>query len=142
MNVSFGSRIAPIALLLVALAPAALAQEQPGPRTDTAVARLVVEPTSLSLKAGEMAPITVKAYDAAGNELKAARVRLSGPRASLAVGQGQVKALRAGRYEIVATAQSARSDQPVIVRIPVAVTWPAITRVAISAEPGRLYSGV
>ena len=118
------------------------AQEQPAPRTDTAVARLVVEPTSLALKAGESAPVIVRAYDASGNELKAARVRLSGPRAALAVGQGQVKALRAGRYEVVASAQSARTDQPIVVRIPVNVTWPAITRVAITAEPGRLYDGV
>jgi hypothetical protein len=118
------------------------AQEQPGPRTDTAVARLVAEPATLTLKAGESAQIRVIAYDASGNELRAARIRLSGPRAALAVGQGQVKALRAGRYEVVASAATTRGDQPVLVRIPVTVTWPAITRVAITAEPGRLYTGV
>ena len=111
-------------------------------RTDTAVARIVVEPTQLTLRAGDTAIVRVTAYDARGNELRAARVRVSGPRSALLVSQGMVKAIRAGRFEIVATAASAREDTPIVVRIPVTVTWPAITRVAILPEPGRLYAGV
>jgi len=116
------------------------AQEQPGPRTDTAVARLVVEPANLVVKAGETVPFKVTAYDSNGNVLRAARIRVSGPRAAVAVGEGQVKALRAGRYELVATAGGRAA--PVIVRVPIAITWPSITRVAIAPEPGRLYAGV
>ena len=118
------------------------AQDQPGPATDTAVARLVVEPASLTIKAGEAVPLKVTAYDAKGNVLRAARVRVSGPRNALLVTEGEVKAIRAGRYEIVASAAANRESTPVVVRVPVTVTWPAITRVAVDAEPGRLYTGV
>jgi hypothetical protein len=118
------------------------AQNQPAPASDTAVARLTVEPAMLTLKAGETVPIKVTAFDAKGNELRAARVRVSGPRNAMLVGDGQVKALRAGRYEIVASAAANREATPVVVRVPVTITWPAITRVAITPEPGRLYTGV
>jgi hypothetical protein len=124
----------------IAIALPLSAQQQPGPVTDTAVARLVVEPPSLVARAGETVPIRVTAYDDKGNVLRAARIRLSGPRAAVAVSDSLVKALRAGRYEIVATA-GGRSD-PVIVRIPIAITWPSVTRVVITPEPGKLYTGV
>ena len=116
------------------------AQQQPGAVTDTAVARVVVEPASITMKAGEVLPIKVTAYDDKGNVLRAARVRVSGPRTSLAVTDTLVKALRAGRYELVATAGG--RDAPIIVRVPVAITWPAVARVVIKPEPGRLYTGV
>lgn len=147
MNVIMKRQLVTLSVIAAVSAPltfaplsAGAAQEQPGPRTDTAVARLVVEPTSLVVKAGETVPFKVTAYDANGNVLRAARIRVSGPRAAVAVGDGQVKALRAGRYELVATAGG--REAPVIVRVPIAVTWPSITRIAIAPEPGRLYAGV
>ena len=110
-----------VAALVVASTPV-LAQQQPGPRTDTAVAKVVVEPASFNLKAGETAPLKVTAYDSAGNELKAERIRVSGPRGAVMVNDSSVKALRAGRYEIVATA-GGRSNS-VVTRVPIAITWP------------------
>jgi hypothetical protein len=124
---------------LALLSPVAVAQQ---PDTTTVVTRIAAEPTSITLKAGEMATIKVTAFDASGKEVPNVRIRMSGPRSALAVGGGQVKALRAGRYELVASAQGASSAEPVVVRIPVTVTWPAITRVAITPERGRLYTGV
>jgi hypothetical protein len=93
------------------------------------------------MKAGEMVPLKVTAYDAQGNEIPNARVRVSGPRTAFAIGAGQVKALAAGKYEIVANAGGA-GETTVSVSIPVTVTWPAIAKVVITPEPGRLYSGV
>ncbi|MGH7680098.1 MAG: Ig-like domain-containing protein, partial [Gemmatimonadaceae bacterium] len=133
------TRLVTVAAILSLTAPLS-AQEQPGPRTDTVVARLVVSPANLVVKAGETVPFKVTAFDASGNELRAARIRVSGPRNAVAVGDGQVTALRAGRYELIATAGG--RAEPVIVRVPISITWPAVTRIALAAEPGRLYSGV
>ena len=130
--------VAPV--LVALLAVPAIAQQQPGPVTDTAVARVVVEPTSIVMKAGETVPIRVTAYDDKGNVLRAARIRVSGPRGAVAVSDSLVKGLRAGRYEIVASAGGRAST--VTARVPVAITWPGVTRVSITPEPGRLYTGV
>jgi hypothetical protein len=138
VNVIARQRLVTLAVLAMVASPLA-AQQQPGPSTDTAVARVVVEPTSFNLKAGETAPIKVTAFDSSGNELKAARIRVSGPRGAVAVSDSIVKALRAGRYEIVATA-GGRSN-PIVTRIPIAITWPVLARVTITPEPGRLYVG-
>jgi hypothetical protein len=127
-------------LAVAALSAPLSAQQQPGAVTDTAVARLTVEPTSFVLKAGETAPIKVTAYDDKGNVLRAARIRVSGPRGAVAVSDSLVKALRAGRYEIVASAGGRAST--VTARVPIAITWPGVTRVTITPEPGRLYAGV
>jgi hypothetical protein len=106
------------------------------------VAKIVVEPASFVVKAGEIVPITVTAFDAQGKEIPDARVRVSGPRSAVMVSNGQVKGLRAGKYDIVATAMGRRGDAPVIVRVPITITWPAIAKVEITPEPGRLYAGV
>jgi hypothetical protein len=106
------------------------------------VAKIVVEPTSLNMKAGDVAPIKVTALDAQGNEIPNVRIRLSGPRSAFAIGGGQVKALAAGRYEIVASAGGGAGATPVLERIPVTVIWPDVSRVTITPEPGRLYTGV
>jgi hypothetical protein len=132
------SLLAPAFVSLLALP--AFAQQQPGPATDTAVARVVVEPASIVMKAGETVPIKVTAYDETGNVLRAARVRVSGPRAAMAVSDSMVKGLAAGRYEIVASAGGRANT--ITTRVPVAITWPGVARVAITPEPGRLYTGV
>ncbi len=141
MNATLKQRLVTAAIVL-SITSTLAAQQQPAPATDTAVARLTVEPTTLTLKAGETVPFKVTAYDAKGNELRAARVRVSGPRNAVSVGDGLIKALRAGRYEIVASAAASREATPIVVRVPVNITWPAITRVSLTPEPGRLYAGV
>ncbi len=139
MKATVRSRLA--AAVLAAFIPsiASLAQQ---PDTGRVVAKLVVEPTSFVLKAGEVAPIKVTAFDAQGKEIAGAPVRVGGPRAAVMVSDGKVKALRAGKYEIVAAAMGRQGAAPIIVRVPITVSWPEIAKVEITPEPGRLYAGV
>src|SRR5687767_15797564 len=108
-----------------ALAPAFLGAQQPA-RADSGavVARLEAEPTSLTLKAGSAVPLEVTAYDAQGRVIDPVRLRISAPRGALSVRDGTVRARQAGRHEIVVTAVDSRATEPVILRIPVTVTWP------------------
>ena len=60
---------------------------------------------------------------------------------ALSFGDGQVTARRAGSYMAVATSFSSPDVAPITLEIPVLVEWPALTKIAIDAEPGRLYVG-
>ncbi|HEU4995471.1 MAG TPA: Ig-like domain-containing protein [Gemmatimonadaceae bacterium] len=138
MNVIVVTRHVTLAAALIVSAAITAAAQQPD--TGRVVARLTVEPATLSLKAGDMAKLAVTAFDAQDNVIPDARVRLSGPFGAVIVSGGNVKALAAGKYEIIASAVGATS--PVSVAVPITITWPAITRVIITPQPGRLYSGV
>jgi hypothetical protein len=155
MNVT--SKMLPVtrALAFAAVATGAFgaslgAQEQPPGRSEAeaarAVVRLVAEPASLTLVAGQTARLKVTAYDAQGNVVPDVLIRLSGARNALFVNRtaGEVRALRAGKYEIVASTatRAAGAPPPITLTIPVTVTWPAISRIEITPEPGRLYTGV
>jgi hypothetical protein len=130
------------------VAPIARAQQQaaatpPAPR----VVRIVAEPASLTLTAGETIPFTVKAYDSTGAVIANPRLRMSGPRGivRMDVDSGRIKAVtgvKAGKYEIVAMAVGDPSVQPVRITIPITIQWPPIAQVEILPEPGRLYAGV
>jgi hypothetical protein len=128
-------------LVLTPWLGAPLAAQDPAPSARV-VARLVAEPTSLAIRAGETVPLVVTAYDAQGNVIPDAGVRVAGPRRALLVADGQVKALQAGTYEIVATAFPVADAEPIRLTIPVIVTWPAIGKVEIIPDAGRLYTGV
>ena len=130
-----------IALCTLGFPPAIEAQQQ-RTATDTAaiVARLVATPASLSLRAGSAVPVEVTAYDAEGRVIPDAALRVTAPRGALSVREGAVRALQAGRYEIVVTAPRSAPGQPVTLIIPVTVTWPAISSVQITPERGRLYA--
>src|ERR1043166_4044890 len=117
------------------------AQASGGRGDSTSVARLVAEPASITMKAGQTIPFKVTAYDARGNVIPNAAVRLAGPRMALSFGDGDVKAFQAGTFTAVATSVAAPGSPPVTLNIPVKVTWPALTRLTIAAEPGRLYTG-
>jgi hypothetical protein len=138
MNVTRLSRL----VIIASAAWGARLTAQDSSVTVRPVARLVAEPATLTLEAGQLVPLRVTAYDAAGNLLSQARVRLSAPRRALLIADGQVKGLAAGSYEIVASAPGAADGPPVRITIPVTVAWPAISKVDITAEPGRLYTGV
>ncbi len=127
-------RIKATAVALLA-ATSALTAQQPN------VARLVAEPARLTLKAGQSAPFKVTAYDAQGNVIRDAQIRVSGPRMALSFGDGQVTARRAGSYMAVATSFSSPDVAPVTLEIPVLVEWPALSTIRIDAEAGRLYVG-
>jgi len=125
------------------LAAALVASPAPAQQPDTTavVTKIVAEPATLTMKAGESVDVKLTAFDAQGKPVPGARVRLSGPRSALATTRGTVKALRAGKYELVASAVGAGTT-PVMLTIPVTVAWPDIARIELTAEPGRLYSGV
>lgn len=136
----FVSTVATIAAALVLSLPAAAAAQQAEAKP---VARLVVEPTALEITAGQTAPVTVTAYDAQGGVIAEPSLRVSGARNGLAISQTGVKGLRAGTYEIVVTSVSADSTvKPVSLTVPVTVKWPAIGRIELAADSGRLYTGV
>lgn len=128
------------ALALLAVVSVAAAQDPAAPR----VARLVVEPSPIAVEAGQTVPVKLTAYDAHGNVIPdVAGIRWSAPRAALAVGPDGVKGIKAGSWQVVVSSVPPDTlTQPVRVTVPVTVTWPAIKTVELSAEPGRLYTGV
>ncbi len=123
-------------------------------RAGERVTRLVASPTQLTIQAGDTVPLTVRALDAQGNEVQVA-ARFAAPRNALTVtAQGRgvaafvamdriVIARTAGDYEIVVSVVlPAGSDrEPPSLTIPVSVTWPAVSRIEITADPGTLYAG-
>jgi uncharacterized protein YjdB len=142
MNVTRIPRFVSLAALGTAIAvsaSAALAQ-QPAEPTPPRVARIVAEPASLTLVAGQSAPLKITAYDSAGNVIESPMLRSSGPRRVLRYANGQLTGLQAGKYEIVLT--SVGGTNPARLTIPITVQWPPIAQVEILPEPGRLYTGV
>lgn len=131
------------AVLLGALLSAPLAAQQrpaaPAPPAMPAVARLVAEPASVALKAGETVPLKVTAYDADGKVVEGAFVRVVGPRRSFMWSEGKLAAFTAGTFKAVAQAMGA-GGTPVTLDIPVVVSWPPLASLAIKAPEGPLYA--
>jgi hypothetical protein len=106
------------------------------------VVRLVAEPATLTMKAGESAPLTITAYDAKGQAVRDVRLRVGGPREALRYAEGRVSALKAGTYKLTASAFLGRGIAAVTVDVPVTITNPALASLTVAAaEPGRLYVG-
>ena len=103
------------------------------------VARLVVEPTRITLQAGQSAALKITAFDAQGKEIANPPVRVSGPRGAIRYADGKIEALRAGSFTAVVS--TASRGAPVTVEVPVLVTNPALAKLDITAEPGALYVG-
>jgi hypothetical protein len=104
---------------------------------------LSAQPASLSMKAGDTTSIVVTAYDDQGNVIPTqnAVVRVIGPRGAVQVRNNLVRAIQAGKYDITAQATDA-NGRPVLLTIPVTVTWPAIATMEIVPDSGRPYVGV
>ncbi|MGQ0539022.1 MAG: Ig-like domain-containing protein [Gemmatimonadaceae bacterium] len=130
-------RTAIVCGLLIAAAPDRAAAQ--------VVVRLVADPPRLTLKAGQPVPFTITAYDAQGNVVPNAQIRVSAPRLALSFGDGRVTGRRAGSYTAVATSFPSPDVAPVTLEIPVLVSWPALAKLDIAAEPAaagaRLYVG-
>ena len=150
MNVTRIPRfVSTAALASIALAAIAHAQQPAAPAQPPAprVARIVAEPASLVLTAGQAIPFTIKAYDSTGAVIADPRLRMSGPRGVMRmdVNSGQVTGVtgvKAGKYEMVVMAVGDPSSRPVQITIPVTIQWPPVAHVEILPEPGRLYAGV
>ena len=119
------------------------AQQRPAP-AQPAVARLVAEPAQVTLKVGDSLAFKVTAYDARGNEIPDAPIRVGGPRRAVYFGDGIVAGLQAGTFRATATAApTTPGGPPVTLEIPVTITWPALAVIDVTAKlPGRLYTGV
>jgi len=135
-----------LAASVVAASPAAGATPQQGGQAAQAaavpIAKLVAEPGSISLRAGESVPLKITAYDAAGKPIPDAAVRVNLPRNAGTFTDGKVTAFRAGTFVATAVAAGAPGAPPVQVEIPVTVAWPALAKLEIVAEQGRFYSGL
>ena len=128
---------AALALALVCAPSSLFAQD-----ASTRVVRLVPSAEQLSVPIGEQVSFSVTAVDAAGNEVPAP-IRIIGPRNAVQVSDGQVEGLAQGEYEIIATlvTGAGAAGEPLTVRVPIVVTWPAINHVGITSAHDRLFTG-
>ncbi len=132
----------PAPLLALALAVAGFLGTRPLHAQDWAAMTVEAEPASLALVVGESSALEVRVVDAAGAAVDVP-VRFAAPRRSLRVRNGMVEALAPGSFDVVATVvvPADAGVEPPSVRIPVTVTWPAVTRLDVESQAGRLYVG-
>jgi hypothetical protein len=104
------------------------------------VTRLVADPARVEVTAGESVAISIIAYGADGRVLQAP-LRVGGPRGGVRIADGQVTGLAAGEYQIFVSSVPEDGSDPVILQIPVVVGWPAVARVEVLAEQGRVFEG-
>ena len=113
-----------------------------GAQQTPAVAKLVAVPAKVAMQAGDSVAFTVTAYDAQGKVILDAPVRVGGPRRSLGFGDGYVKAFEAGAFTATAAVAGAAGSTPITLDIPFSVSWPAVSKLVITAAPGRLYTNI
>ena len=109
-------------------------------------AKLVAEPAALTLKAGDSARVSVKAFDAQGREVRDATVRVFAARRAVAYSDGMVHAFQAGKHNLVAVAErpgacGGSECAPLQLDIPVTVTWPPIAKLQVLTAAAQLYTG-
>ncbi len=118
--------------------PAAAQTPEPDPAT---VVRLEAQPAELSLRVGDVVPLTVTAYDAGGTVVDIP-VRVSAPRRALRVRDGNIEAFEAGQFDVRAMVVMPASGAPVAeLTIPVVVDWPEVAVVEVDAGDHVLYAG-
>ena len=109
------------------------------------VVRLQAQPAQLRLEVGQSVPFEVVGLDASGNPVEAAQIRIGGPRGAVRVDidEGTVTGMTAGEFELVATVLAPPDPDRELpsLRVPVAVTWPAVTSIELHPEAGSLYVG-
>ena len=116
----------------------ALAATSPAMSQD--IARLESQTAVIRVERGATAPLVIRAFDAAGRPSDGP-IRVSGPRRGLAVDGTSVRGLIVGEYEVVVTSVVTGGGEPVTLRIPVHVEWPAISEVRVETDGSRLYQG-
>jgi len=132
-------RLTPLFLgaTVVSLAVAARAQQ---PQATPQVSKIVATPEAIRMKAGDTVDLKITALDAQGNAIPGAQVMVFGPMGAFAWNAGRITAMKAGRYEAMAAAFA--GGQPVMLQIPLTITWPALSKLAIVPDSGRLYTDV
>jgi hypothetical protein len=131
-----------IAVLTGVLAAQGSATPQTPQTPSTPVAKLVAEPSSVTLRTGESVDLKITAFDAAGKPIPDAFVRVNLPRGAAIYTDGKITAFRAGTYTATAVAAGVMGAPPVTIEIPVTISWPALAKLEITSESGRLYTGV
>ncbi len=134
------TRILRGALTALCAAPLGLsvgAQVAPPP----AAAKLVAEPAAIALRVGQSLTVKVRAYDAQGKEIPNAFVRVQSTSRTIRFTETTVTATAAGKFEATATATGV-NGAPVLLTIPITVTWPALTKVEITSASTTLYAGL
>jgi len=131
-----------IALLAGVLMAQGSAPSQTPQTPATPVAKLVAEPSSVTLRTGESVDLKITAFDAAGKPIPDAFVRVNLPRGAAIYTDGKITAFRAGTYTATVVAAGAMGAPPVTIEIPVTISWPALAKLEITSESGRLYTGV
>ena len=126
----------------IALAAQGAGGQAAGQTAATPVAKLVAEPGKVTLRTGESVELKITAYDAAGKPIPDAFVRVNLPRGAGSYTDGKLTAFRAGSFTATAVAAGAAGAPPVTIEIPITISWPALAKVDIAVEPGRLYGGV
>ena len=119
---------------IVFSASAAVAQDAGGVK----VARIDIQPASLTIGVNDTAKLTASAFDDAGKKVDVAVLFFSSSRRNLSVDQsGLVSAHNPGEYRIIAAVRgdTIRGEARVSVR------WPAIERIEIAATPAPHYAG-
>ena len=126
---------ATLALLALAAAPVSSQQADQGVRIEASAQRITV-------RRGERVPFTARALDARGRQVPVP-LRITGPRNALSVQDGYVEGLLAGEHEIVVTSvpEVGSGTAPLTLRVPVTVTWPAVTRVDVAPAGESLFVG-
>ncbi len=105
------------------------------------VDRLVASVPAITVAAGDSVPFSVRAVDARGRPVDAP-VRVVGPREGVQLRDGYVVGQQHGDFEIIATlVVAAGASAPAPLRVPVAVTWPAVTHLNVSTAPSNLFVG-
>jgi len=102
---------------------------------DDPIVRLWAYPDELEMRVGDEVRVTIAGYTRSGARVEDPVVRLVGPRAAMRVRQGVVTALAAGDYELIATLVregGAPAGEPVTLRVPVSINWPALDRVVVA----------
>jgi hypothetical protein len=105
--------------------------------------RLVAEPERLSVRVGESVPFSVRALNAAGEEVEV-EILLRGSRAGVGVEDGLVFGLDVGEHSVIAAVLpplGVSMEDPPTLTIPVEVLWPEVREVVVTPVEGRLYEG-
>lgn len=113
------------------------------PSLSAQAVRLEARPASPTIVIGSEAPLQVVALDANGNVVADAAIRVVGPRGAISWADGMVNGLAAGEHEVIATLVQGAGVEPITLRIPVQVRWPAIQRMAVMPRQEGLgyYAG-
>ncbi|MEX2465589.1 MAG: Ig-like domain-containing protein [Gemmatimonadota bacterium] len=107
------------------------------------VTRLEADPVRIEVAAGASVPLAIRALDAAGRVVDAP-LRVTGARGGVSVSDGRVTGLQAGEYAIFVSSVPADGADPVVLEVPVVVSWPAVSEVEVrvgAEPPGSLVRG-